>query len=97
MLHHIVLVRWTDESSESERAAARAAMAAFPERIDAIETLTVGADVGLNETNYDLALVATFADEAAWQTYQQHPVHTAFVRDVLSPILAQRAAIQYTT
>lgn len=97
MLHHIVLMRWTDEASEQDRERARAALAALPERIEAIDSLTVATDAGLNETNHHLTLVATFADEAAWRRYQEHPVHVATVREVLAPILAARAAIQYTT
>lgn len=97
MLHHIVLIRWKDDASQQDRERARAALSALPGQISAVTTLTVATDAGLNESNHHLVLVATFADAEAWREYQGHPVHVATVRDYLAPILAERAAIQYTT
>ncbi|HEY9389481.1 MAG TPA: Dabb family protein [Mycobacteriales bacterium] len=97
MLHHIVLLRWTDEATEQDQERARTALTALPGQIDAIESYVVGVDAGLDPTNCDLSIAATFADEAAWREYQEHPVHQATIREVLVPIVAERRAIQYTT
>ena len=97
MLHHIVLLRWKDDATEQDLERARTALAALPAQIRAIESYTVAADAGLDPTNCDLSIMATFADEAAWREYQEHPVHQATIRDALAPIVAERRAIQYTT
>jgi hypothetical protein len=49
----------------------------------------------LREGNGDYALVATFADQAAWRAYQADPRHQAFVRDFVTPIQASRLTIQF--
>lgn len=97
MLHHIVLFKGKDGLTEADRDRIRTALLALPAQIPQIASYEVVTDVGLADTNHDMALLASFADEAAWRTYQQHPAHQAVVRDVITPVLAARAAIQYTT
>ena len=54
-----------------------------------------GPDLAFREGNGDYALVATFADQAAWSAYQAHPRHQAFVRDLVTPLQASRLTIQF--
>lgn len=44
-------------------------------RIEGLLELECGRDVLGSERSYDLALVCTFADRAAFDAYQTHPVH----------------------
>ena len=44
-------------------------------RIEGLVSLEAGADVLGSERSYDLALICTFADRAAFDAYQTHPVH----------------------
>ncbi len=54
-----------------------------------------GADLGYRESgNADYAIVATFADRAAWDAYQAHPLHKAFIVQQATPLAASRVAIQ---
>jgi hypothetical protein len=60
--------------------------------VPTIGTMTVGPNVV--EGNWDVALVADFADRAALDAYQVHPVHqevVAYVRSVVS----DRAAVDF--
>ena len=54
-----------------------------------------GSDLRFRDGNGDYALVATCDDRAAWDAYQMHPAHKAFVRDHVTPLQAARVAIQF--
>jgi hypothetical protein len=55
----------------------------------------VGADLGLRDTNADLAVVADFADEDAFRTYSGHPAHLEVIRTHVEPLVAERHAVQF--
>ena len=44
-------------------------------KIDGLVDLEAGADFLHSDRSYDIALVATFRDRAAFDAYQDHPVH----------------------
>ena len=94
-IRHIVLWRLGADDADT-RAIHAAEMAerltALAEVIDEIDEIEVGPNVAFPGTNWDVALVARFADVAALERYIEHPEHqkvVAFVREVTS----ERAAI----
>lgn len=95
MFRHVVLFRWAESATEEQKQRARDAVASLPGQIPEIRRFVFGSDAGLAEGNYDFALVADFAGEAGYRTYANHPVHQAVLRDVIRPVLAERAAVQY--
>lgn len=44
-------------------------------RIEGMIDLEAGSDILHSERSYDLALITTFVDRAAFEAYQTHPVH----------------------
>lgn len=93
MLRHTVVFTLTEEADEAtrDRAADRLrALASVP----TVRRLEVGIDVGISDRSADMILVADFDDAEGWQAYQDHPDHVAFVKDVMAPIMAGRAAVQ---
>ena len=44
-------------------------------RIEGLVDLEAGADILGSERSYDIALICTFTDRAAFDAYQTHPVH----------------------
>ncbi|GEB95325.1 hypothetical protein GCM10009724_21580 [Microbacterium lacticum] len=58
-----------------------------------IEAISVGPDV-VGGTNWDVALVADFADQAALEAYQTHPDHQVVVAYVRS-VVADRVAVDF--
>lgn len=44
-------------------------------KIEGMTDLEAGADFLGSERSYDLALITTFTDRAAFEAYQSHPVH----------------------
>jgi len=51
-------------------------------------------DLGLSETNHDLAIVADFESLDHYRAYAAHPRHLAFIEERLKPVLASRCAVQ---
>ena len=89
------LVSWkltaTDPAEKAEQVAQMAArLGGLVGVIDEIQSLRVGPDV-VGGANWDVALVAEFADEAALARYQVHPAHveaSTYVKSVVSERMA---------
>ena len=57
----------------------------------------MGADAGVNPGAYDFGLVADFARREDYLVYRDHPAHRAVIEQYITPIVAERASIQYET
>ena len=74
MIRHIVLFKIKDEY-KPELDALVEAFYGMKGKIEGMTDLEAGKDVLHSERSYDLALITTFTDRAAFETYQTHPVH----------------------
>jgi Stress responsive A/B Barrel Domain len=92
---HVVVFRWNEDATDERRQALVDRLTALPGAIPEIEAYHVGPDAGLNDGNFDFAVVADFAHRDAYIVYRDHPVHRAVVDEFLTPIVAERAAVQY--
>ena len=94
-IRHIVLWRLAADDADTRAIHARELaerLTALKDAIDEVDDIEVGPNVAFPGTNWDVALVADFADTAALERYLEHPEHRkvgAFVREVTS----DRAAI----
>ena len=95
MFRHVVMLRWKREATPDQRAAVEAGLATLPGRIAEIRSYTIGTDAHVNEGNYDLVIVADFDDVDGYLVYRDHPDHQRVIREHISPILAERAAVQH--
>ena len=95
MLRHVVLFRWTPETTAEDVSRIEAALHQLPARIPCIQSYRFGRDLGIQDGNADFALVADFTDEEGLATYANHPDHQAVITSLIRPITAQRDAIQY--
>jgi len=95
MFRHVVLLRWKPEATTEQRASVANGLAALPGLIPEIRTYTIGTDAHVNEGNYDLVVVADFDDVDGYLVYRDHPDHQTVIRERITPILAERAAIQH--
>jgi hypothetical protein len=86
---------WADEATTEAKQAALDAVAGLPGMVASIRTFSIGTDAGLAEGNFDACVVADFDDEAGYITYRDHPDHVRVVTELLRPIAAGRAAVQY--
>ncbi|MFC4564700.1 Dabb family protein [Nocardiopsis mangrovi] len=92
-LRHIALFRWIDGITPEQVAAVQEGLAALPAAIPELDAYAFGPDLGLGTGNFDFAVVADVADEAAYAVYRDHPRHQE-VLAVIRPLLADRAAVQ---
>ena len=74
MIRHIVLFQIKPEF-RNELPQLVANVQAMKGRIPGLLDLEAGVDVLHSDRSYDLALICTFQDRAAFDAYQTHPVH----------------------
>lgn len=74
MIRHIVLFKIKPEFKEEIPQLVKN-FYGMKGRIEGLLDLESGEDVLHSERSYDLALICTFQDRAAFDAYQTHPVH----------------------
>jgi len=95
MFRHVALFRWKDDATEAQRERAADELRALPAVIEEIREFHVGVDAGVNEGNYDLAVVAVFDTPEGYLAYRDHPRHRLVADQHIRPIVAARAAVQF--
>ncbi|HKY65906.1 MAG TPA: Dabb family protein [Acidimicrobiales bacterium] len=96
-IRHAVLFRFTDDASDEQIAALAAGLSTMPEATGAVDPdrYQHGRALGLNPGTWDYAVVAEFASPNDYETYRDHPDHQALIRDLVVPITAERASVQF--
>lgn len=89
------MFRWKPEATDAAKGAAADALTALGQQVPTVREYRFGTDAGLADGNWDFVVVADFDDEAGYLTYRDHPDHRALVADVLQPLIAERAGVQY--
>jgi hypothetical protein len=95
MVTHVVIFTWIAEATSEQVERFGEALDRVASELRELVIVKHGPDLRFRSGNGDYALVATFADKAAWDTYQAHPIHKAFVRDFVMPLQASRITIQF--
>jgi hypothetical protein len=95
MFRHVVMFRWNDSADDTGRQGVLDGLAQLPSRIPEIRRYEFGPDAGVSEGNFDMAVVADFDDADGYRTYAGHPAHMELVTEVIRPLIADRAAVQY--
>jgi hypothetical protein len=95
MFRHVVMFRWTDDVDDAHRAAVARRLDELPDVITVIRSYRHGVDAGLNHGNFDYVLVADFDSDDDYIAYRDHPVHQAFIAEMIAGRVVERAAVQY--
>jgi Stress responsive A/B Barrel Domain len=95
MIRHVVLFRWTPEATAEQKQRVAAELSRLPGLVPSLRAYRLGADLGLNPGNYEFAVAADFDDVDGYLAYRDHPEHRAIVAEFISPIVTERAAVQY--
>jgi len=95
MFRHVVMMRFTPESTPAQLAAMQQQLLQLPGIIPEIRSYVVGEDARVNDGNYDLVIVADFRDVDDYLVYRDHPDHQAMIAEFIRPILAERVAVQH--
>lgn len=91
MLTHIVCWKYKPEVTEEKRAEHRAHLMNLKGLINEVIDLKVGADILHLDRSFDTALIATYADRAALDTYNVHPEHqkvVAFGKEIAEKVVS---------
>ncbi len=96
MICHVVLIRLKNGRGEVKGAElleqARKLLAPIP----GVRNLRLGRGLGKKaEVDYPYALVMEFEDEKTLESYQVHPDHRRFVREVVDPIQDDKKVFDY--
>ena len=96
-LRHVVMFRFTDDATDEQRHALARGLDGMPAATGAVraEDYRHGFDAGVNPASWDYVVVADFASADDYRTYRDHPDHQALIRDLVTPIVGDRASIQY--
>lgn len=92
---HIVIFTWVAQVQADRVDAMRRALDDLASDLSHLTRLQHGPDLRIRDGNGDYALIATFADRAGWNAYQEDPRHKAFVDGFVTPILASRLTVQF--
>jgi hypothetical protein len=89
------MFEWVEGVTPEQIAAVGEALFPLPAIIPEIRSFRFGPDAGLAEGNFDYAVTADFDDVDGFRAYRDHPDHRMVARQVIGPILAARAAVQF--
>lgn len=98
MIKHIVMWKLKDQAEQASKQENALRMKALLEMCagltEGLIRLEVGIDIGADSGPWDVVLYSEFADRAALEAYQRHPVHMA-AKPFIGTVREQRAAVDY--
>ena len=98
MIKHVVMWKLKKQAEQATKQENALRMKALLEMCagltEGLIKLEVGIDIGVDAGPWDVVLYSEFADRAALEAYQQHPVHLA-AKPFIGKVREQRAAVDY--
>jgi hypothetical protein len=94
MIRHVISWKLTAEDAAARELASGeivAALESLPAVIPEIVSLTVGRNIAYPESNWDLVLIADFANLVDVETYRVHPEHEKVVTIIRERVSARSA------
>jgi Stress responsive A/B Barrel Domain len=95
MIRHVVVFTWTDGMTPELEDSFAAELRALAPTLPGLRAYHCGPDAGLNEGNFDFAVVADFDDAESYLAYRDDPAHQAIIARYSRPNTKSRAAVQY--
>ena len=95
MIRHVVTFRWKPETTADDIAAVEAGLGELPAAISQIQRYTFGRDVGINDGNFEFAVVADFASADDYVVYRDDQKHRSLIEERIRPHIAERVSIQF--
>lgn len=95
MIRHTVMFTWKPEATEAQLKRVPDELSRLPGIVPSIRSYAVGADIGVNDGNWQFAVTADFDDLDGYLAYRDDPTHRAIISEHIQPIIATRAAVQF--
>ncbi|HEY5154832.1 MAG TPA: Dabb family protein [Acidimicrobiales bacterium] len=96
MFRHVVMFRFVPDVTDAQRQAMVDGLATLPAAIPQLRSYVLGPDAGVSDGNWDFAIVADFDRVEDWRIYTADATHQAVIAERIRPIVAERAAVQFT-
>ena len=93
--HHVVLFRWKPEATPDRVGAVKPALDALAPTLSGVVSYQCGSGLGLSETSYDFGVIGIFESRTAWDAYMADAEHDRIRSELIGPIAAERAGIQF--
>lgn len=95
MIVHSVAFTWGDNLPDGHLSTVARELTALREHLGpTILDYRYGPDLSLSEGTADFGIVATFANEDDWRTYDQDALHNRIRAEVFRPYVTQRSVFQ---
>jgi hypothetical protein len=95
-VRHVVLFRFGEGTTDEQVQALADGLDEMPKAVGVMLDYRHGRDLGINEASYDYAVVGDFATTDDYLAYRDHPDHRALIRDLVTPIVAERFSVQFS-
>jgi hypothetical protein len=95
MIRHVVLMAWNEHATPEKVRQVIDELTALGPSLAGLRSYHAGSDAGINEANFNFAVVADFDDAASYVAYRDDPGHRDIVSRLVNPMLRQRAVVQY--
>ena len=95
MIRHIAMFTLKDDAPEGTTDHLEEGLFLLAQTIEEISAYTYGPDLELRDGTWDFAVVADFATAADFRAYAEHPDHVKFIQERLTPVLKDRASLQF--
>jgi Stress responsive A/B Barrel Domain len=95
MIRHVVLMAWNENATPEKVRQLADELTALGPNLSGLRSYHAGSDAGINQGNYNFAVVADFDDAASYLAYRDDPAHRDVVSRLVNPMLRDRVAIQY--
>ena len=94
MITHIYVAKLKSGTTDAQVADWLAAIQGL--EFEGMLELVSGADLGLREGNWDVAITADFTDAAAWHRYNDDALHNQIRNEYAKPIVEAQQRVQFT-
>ena len=95
MIKHILLFRFTDDSTDQQRQSMLDELATFPAQFPAMRSWTMGENRSSRDDRFTHGFVVEFETEEQLVGYLATEEHERFVHERFLPIIQERAIFSY--
>jgi Stress responsive A/B Barrel Domain len=95
MIRHVALFTWTEGMTDAMEQQFAAELTALASSLPGVRAYHAGADAGINDGNFDFAVVADFDDVDSYLAYRDNAGHQDIIGRFSRPHAKSRAGVQY--
>jgi hypothetical protein len=95
MIRHVALFTWTEGMTKEMERQFAAELTALAPTLPGVRAYHAGPDAGINQGNFDFAVVADFDDVGSYLGYRDNAEHKDIIGRFSGPHTKSRAAVQY--